>query len=682
MAISMSDYRCPPAAASEDTKVGWFREIVSQGEQWLKQQRAYPSIDEALDLILSPPTEAIPEDMSRVRVPRAKRQIRELVSIMANLRPTAANKTDNPAYYDHAAVFNKIDKWWWYNAFADRSFREGFQETAVTGTGYIGHSWDPDFHGPGRGDIRTDVWGAREVYLINPPRDHDLQRCYCVITVSRVPIHLVWAKYPLRAAEIAPDHGAKAWTRKGMDYVQSFMTSPLRALSGFQTTQEDRDDIFPTCDVYEATIYDQSINTTGHDVTMGKPGTSWEYTVPSYGSEIATGTFGWEGVPLFRKATVEDARLYPLRRRMIATSRVVLEDDTSPWWHGLVPLTRFRFDDWPWEALGFSLVRDVKAIEEDNNHLMRGITDAATIRLAPPMVADENLVSERLANRWNPRQPRQMYRLNMSMGEPIKPILPTNYADLPAYIPVWVQQMEERQDHIMGVRDLVAMAKARQIPSEGTIEKILEMAGPLAQDMTRNMERGMRDLGEFRRYLNLQFRSVKRSLQILGKAGVPEDVFDWDPATMVPSHVEGEDPAKGPSQFSQVERARRHAANFEYYVVPNSMGRLQQMSQKLLLLQLEKAGFPLDPWSKADLYEIDNFGPPPEGANNIIERWIAWQHILAELQAEGAQAQEAAAQGMGPTGAPPAPRGRPNVNRRAPRLAQKDGGTRSTITTS
>ena len=164
------------------------------------------------------------------------------------------------------------------------------------------------------------------------------------------------------------------------------------------------------------------------------------------------------------------------------------------------------------------------------------------------MVADENLVSERLAGRWNPRQPRQMYRLNMSMGEPIKPILPVNYADLPAYIPVWVQQMEERQDHMMGVRDLVAMAKARQIPSEGTIEKILEMAGPLAQDMTRNMERGMRDLGEFRRYLNLQFRTVKRQLQILGEGGVPAEVFDWDPGSMIPSHLEDEDPERGPSR--------------------------------------------------------------------------------------------------------------------------------------
>src|SRR5262245_13438392 len=261
----LSDYRAPAAAASQDTKVGWLREIISQGEQWLKQQRPYLAIDEALDQILSPAREAVPEDMSRGRVPRAKRQIRELVSILSNLRPTAANKSDNPKLYEQAVILNKIDKWWWYNTFADRSFREGFQETAVTGTGYVGHTWDPDFHGPGRGDIRTDVWGARDVYLINPPRDHDLQRCYAVITRSRVPVHLLWAKYPLRAPELAPDHGAKAWTQKGVDVVQSFMTSPLRALAGIHL-EDGRDDIFPTCDVYEATILDLSINTSGYDI--------------------------------------------------------------------------------------------------------------------------------------------------------------------------------------------------------------------------------------------------------------------------------------------------------------------------------------------------------------------------------------------------------------------------------
>src|SRR4029453_14434495 len=108
---NMSDYRAPAASTSEDTKVGWLSEIVSQGEQWLKQQRPYASIDEAPDPFSSPGwerypgttrrgAEADPEDMSRVGGPPSKGQLRELVSILSNLRPTAANKTDNTKYYE------------------------------------------------------------------------------------------------------------------------------------------------------------------------------------------------------------------------------------------------------------------------------------------------------------------------------------------------------------------------------------------------------------------------------------------------------------------------------------------------------------------------------------------------------------------------------------------------------
>src|ERR1019366_559937 len=103
--MGLSDFRCPPQSASHDTKVGYIRELVQTGEQWLKQQRAYASIDEALDLVLSVPEEQLPKDMSKIRIPRTKRQIRELVSIMANLRPTAANVTDNAQFYQQADIF-------------------------------------------------------------------------------------------------------------------------------------------------------------------------------------------------------------------------------------------------------------------------------------------------------------------------------------------------------------------------------------------------------------------------------------------------------------------------------------------------------------------------------------------------------------------------------------------------
>jgi len=671
-----SDFRVPDASASEDTKGGWAREIVSDGEQWLKQQRQYKSINASYDLILNPEQGPLPVDMSRVRVPRAKRQIRELVSILSSLKPTASNRTENAKYYDQAVLYNQIDSYWWYTTFADMQFREGFQTTALTGTGYISHVWDPDFWGPGRGDIRTDVYGAMDVLLIMPTRNHDLQDCYAVVFKQRVPLWKVAQKWPLRAPELVPEHGSKGWTQKGTDYVQSFMTSPLRVLSGFGDEKEHPDDIFPTIDLYDIYIQDASVNLTGRDVKMGKPGTSWEYTVPAFGSDIQTGMNNQMGLPNFRKATIEDARLYPLRRRMVATGDgKILDDGSSQWWHGKVPGTRFRFDDWAFNALGFPLANDVAAIEQDSTSIMRGISDMVQVALAPPMVADENMVSERLAQRFNPRQPRQMLRLNLQMGDALKNVLPVNYANLPNYIMEFLKYENESQDFIIGVRDLLSMAKAKQIPSADSIEKMIQLAGPIAEDMTRGMERGMRDLGEFRRMYNMQFRSLQMRIPILGeKAGTAED-FDWDPGTLVPSHMEGENPEQGSSRFSFMQRALDHARKFYYYVVPHSISRRENLQRQLVLLQLAKAGvLQIDRWTMAEMFEIDNYGKPPDEAITIEER-------LREQKLMDAR-DEALAQSVGGQQPQPGQRGRPPTNQKPPRVVNKSGGTRSTIATS
>ncbi len=672
-----SSYRVPAASANEDTKCGWLRETVQLGESWLKGQLAYRSIQEAKALILGSRDVGPNAEVSRLQIKRAKRQIRELVSIMANLRPTASNKSDNPKLYDTATALNKIDKAWWFNTFADRAFKDSFQAAAVTGTVYVEHGWDTDLLGYKRGDVFTGVYAADEVLLINPPKDHDLQRCYAVITKQRVPIHILHARYPLRAHEISPDYGVEGYTQQGLDYVQSFMSSPLRHLygSGNFTDSPAPDDIFPTVDVYTATINDLSINLTGSDIRMGEPGTSWEYTVPSLGSDIATGLKGWEGVPTYRKATADDARIYPLRRKIVATSTKILYDNTAEWWHGSVNLARFSFDDWWCEALGFPLTRDVVSIEEDSNSLSRGVVDAANIRLDPPIGYDENLVSERLALALNPRQPGQRVKLNMQMGEAIKALLPANYADLPNYVMETIRYLNDQQDWIIGSRDVMALAKAKQIPSEGTIDKLMEAAGPLAQDMTRSMERGMRDLGEMRRWLNLQFRTKRQLFAILGDNGVTEELFDFDPGTLIPSHMPDEDPEAGPSRYNRYQRAREFGSQLSYHVTANSMARLQQMSQKLIMLQLYQRGLlPSDPWTIAELFEVDGFGPPPESATNAIERHIEWTRVQAQLAAE-AQGQLQASGGQQPQ------RGRPNTNRRAPQLRSKGDG-RSTVTTS
>jgi hypothetical protein len=121
-------------------------------------------------------------------------------------------------------------------------------------------------------------------------------------------------------------------------------------------------------------------------------------------------------------------------------------------------------------------------------------------------------------------------------------------------------------------------------------------------------------------------------------------------------------------------RAKEHAKNFRFHIVPNSMHQITQTQRKLLLVQIAKAGvLPLDWWTLAEALDINNFGPPPIGTSNIMERWKAQKQIEMEMASDALQMQQGLGTDVG---------GRPPSFQRPPELEQKDGGQRTTITTS
>ena len=406
---------------------------------------------------------------------------------------------------------------------------------------------------------------------------------------------------------------------------------------------------------------------------MGRAGSSWEYAVPSFGSDIPTGMKDPKtGGELVRKAGFEDSMLYPLRRLIIATDSCLLNpdpaDQTSPFWHGKVPLIPFQMDDWPWEFLGFPLTHDTASMQGSIVNAMRAIDDSANVRLRPPLTYDNRNVSKNFMDRFDPRVPGQTVGMDMLMGELIKPLIPPQYYDVPNWMLEYVKGLEERVDKMMGLNDLVALAKARQVPSADSIEKLMELAGPIVTDMSRGMERSLRDLGEMIKVMFFQFYNTARRIQILGPDGVTEEDWDFEPGNLVPSHMPGEDKASA-SKTTNIERAKWHANNFVFHVTPNSLHQITQLSRKLLYFQLYKSGFPIDPWTVAEALDLPNFGIRPEGPQTIMGRWIVWLNTQAQLAKEGILPM-------------PPGRGRPASGNKSPQVQQKDGGARSTMATS
>jgi hypothetical protein len=644
-----SDWRCPPAYTAQgdlttsDRKLGWLREAIGEGEQFLKTQRAFMDMDRALDVIagVSPSDSRQARTLSGLRINRAKRNVREIVSTLSNLRPMWGYKNDNKLYDSHSVVLNKLVNSWWHNTFADRRIRQALQYAMVMGTGYISPVWKRDFWNAGRGDIFLNVYGPRDVLFVQLPSNHDIQGAYAVIIRIRTPIHVACAMWPTLADKFAPTYVASGALRRGMGRVTGFVTPILRRLGGGQNRREEDDTPFPMLDIFHTYIMDPSINLGPDPIVMGEPDTNFSYEVPVYQSEVETTQRDPKtGQRLMRKVSRDEAMLYPARRLLIACPECNLEisDGPSPWWHRKVPVIGFTPDDWPWEVCGYSPLRDMAPIQGGVNSLIRAVDDAANARLRPNVWYDANVLAKSVMDDLDFRQGGQSIPAPLGItGEPIKAILDPRWYTVDSYIPEFVKFLYEQMDHVSGVRDMTAIAKARQIPASESIDKLMEMMGPLVQDISRGMEAGMRDLGEMVKALFFQFYNAPRRVQILGeKDGLVEEDYDYEPASMLPSHVLGESTdTASPTPLWQ--RARWHMDNFVFHVTPQSLHQITQMSRKLLYLQLFRQGgtpFPMDPWTLGKELDID-IGKEPPATKDIISRWIEWRKVIQQMMPQG-----------------------------------------------
>ena len=671
MAVDFTSYRYPPQGAETKDLLGKLNEGRMQGETFLQGQRGYEDMDGAIDIIAGTADKRRPASLSRISPNWLKRNVREIVASLANIRPMWNFKNDNPAYDSHAGILNKLLHSWYLHTFADRAIRKALQYAAVQSRGYVSPVWKKDFWCYGRGDIELEVLGPRDVIPEQCGPDNDLQKAYAVHIHKEIPLNLAHAMWPAYADQITPDRSSSSNLRRGGGKLQRFISPVLDAASRLRGREADSRQL-PTVDVYFTYILDTTINFGSEERLMGEPGTSWSYKVPYVGMKMPTGINDEQGRPTFREAMPEDCMLYPKRRLVIWTKGCIMRDGPSYWWHGMVPVVPFSMDDWPWEFLGYSAIRDGASLQDSGVTLLRAIDDSQNAKLRPPLAYDEDSLSKAFMERFDPRQPGQKVAHNLSMGDPIKLLVPPTYYDIPQTIFAHIGNLVEMMKDLLGVKDISAITKARQMPSADAIEKMAEMAGPLMTDMSRTMEASIRLLGEMVKGLFFQFYDAQRRIQIMGPDGVTEQDYDYEPGNLVPSHLPGEPDTK-PSALSRLERARWHMNNIFLEITPNSLHQLTQTTRKLMMLQLKKSGVPIDSWTIAEAFDIPNFGSAPVGAKTVFERWVAEQRLMAELKNALAPPQPP---GQGKGG------GRPNSNAKPPHVQNKDGGTRSTISTS
>lgn len=713
--MAKDTYKAPAANARDAVKIGWLKEARQDGETYLKQQRAYVDIATSIDIIAGLDGKPVPDSLSSLSVNFIKRQAREMVATLSNMKPLWGYTTKNSLFDMQSYMLNHLVFHWWHSTFADRDIRSALQ-WALCGQGYASPIWRPEFWPDGLGDIQLYAYGPMTVMPIQLPSDGDLQEAYAVIIHLEVPLAQAHRMYPHYADLIKADRNQSSLFSRRLRTASPRMITPFLNMLNKGKEREDSVTSGPVCDLYNVYIMDRSINQSLNPVQMGKAGTSWHYEVPYLGQLMPDGT----------KADVDDCRLYPLRRLITATNNHILQDNTSPWWHGKVPIVKFSIDDWPWEFLGYSVIRDVRSIQDSINRALRGSDDWIQKMVRPDVEYDETRVSQAYMKRYDARVPGN--KIPKRYGQEAIRFVEGPNINLPG-VGGHIQMLREMLDHMLAIRDMSNLAKAAQIPSAESMDRILEMAGPVVTDISRGLERSLRDLGEMVKSLIFQFYNVSRRVKIMGKNGfIPEDFLPlskqeaiveelsnngglelgreasfltFNPNQLVPTQMAI--PQKSLMRIvpEPLRKAMAAKDGCVFHITPGSLHQITQMSEKLMYVQLWRDGrFPIDPQTVAERVGVDNFGSLPGDPVTILDRWQSWNKLqtqtMIQQQAMAMQAQMAAqaagiAQGAmaGPGGPPqaggaPPPgggghEGRPPSGEKPPHIEMKDGGTRSTI---
>jgi len=693
-------WQCPPAAASEDERLEWLNSAVEEGQYWLKQQRGFKDFSKAFDILSSRlnPDEVLAY-RSQLVTGRLKRNVREIVGAVSDIRPIWGYDSDNQAFSSNCRMMNQVNRAIYLEQYFDMALKKAHQWAASTCTGWMWPKYRRALYGTGKGDLTFATYGSPSVLPVQLPSDNNWQEAYAITILDELPIAMAHGMFPAFQDKLRPTSSRYWYAPEIRRAAKGNIMQRMFGRWGKGKEGQLSELYIP---IRYTFVIDLTLNKTDQMIPMGEPGTSWYYEVPNLGSDIPAG-MDRTGNPTFRKANENDSRLYPYRRLLISSENVIMYDGPAFDWHGQFPATPFKLDDWAWEAIGLSIVRDGYEVQMAMDELARGVMDKHRSQLDPAMGFDINAVSRNEAVSFDPLQPRQRVGFDGSMvNAPFVPVIPPDALRVDPSIPLFIQYLEQTGDYQLAVRDIISLAKARAMGGGvNEIEKVMEADGPIVRDISRGTERSLSMVGSQCKYHILQWYDTKRIIQYVGADGITKETMDFDPNSLVPSHMPDElqqndkgtyIPTMVNSRYTKVQRARFFADNLRLYITPHSVHELTQMTMKLGLIQLKKAGVQIDSRTIAEAWNLQNFGTKPEG-NTIWERYWNEQETVAQHAIRVKQIVDAIMQaGVSPTpamqgalgeqpGTPPR-EGRPPTGQQAPQLVSKDQGQRSTISES
>lgn len=592
--LTTAAYRMLPTGNSGPI-LSWVKDAIAEGEAIMQADPGWSMIDKNMDYISGRQkalmvTQDRPPYVSHVVLNETGRTHRRHISALTDIKPVYAYKTPNPNFQTQGLLLNNLTTVWWINTFADLALSDAASYASAAGSGDLVCEYDP-FYGP-MGDVTLDPRDSRDTIPIRPGRGASLQSWYGLILREAHSYNTLAGMYPDKLAllkQSASPWGAGVFTKlKGVAnrILGGGATTTLSGLNKVHTGSQNLsgNEVI----LYKVFLNDPAINTTAQPITLGRPGTSWCYTVKP------------------------GERLYPRKRLVVCTEAGVLFDGPNPYWHGMFPVSRLQLVHLPWSFFGLPLVSPQvqSGLADATNDVLNAMLDRIRQAGRPP-IAGNARVPEPMLRQFDMLNPKARMRTNEQQGTGLQVI---ELPELPSFTAELLSLMRTMQHDLTGDSTLDALqaAAANQSFDPESIEAWMNALSPELKLEGRRVELTLREIADMQKANIFQFYDKARRMQILGDAGMTLQDFDYDPGNLIPAMAPGDKgytPELDANQ-DQKDRAQFFLKLFTFYVTPNSLLALNAQAEKLKYTMMMRAGI-CDIWTYWEKMEVPNAGEPP-----------------------------------------------------------------------
>jgi hypothetical protein len=680
-------WQAPSFEAAPSRKIGWVEEQIQEAEGYMEGQPSYKNLASNLRVfngIFKDKTKSV------LITNELKYAVTKFTNTLAEVREIATFGSDIPAYKKMAEMLTRVSKCVYLESDFPFQILKVLQYATVMGVGYLWPKVRATEYGYGPREMNFDALGLLDVMPVQiPSRTNDIQDAYAVTVYDYMPIAEAHGRFPLfqgHLQTVGMNNYKSLLQAKRQDFAATWRYGDL------QDAGKSFGNLYT--EIRYTFIRDLRINTTGYELPMGDPGTTWFYRVPYRGKEIFGGFRN--GQPYNRPAMAEDCRVYPNLRLIISSNGLdrPMYDGPAFDWDPKIPIIQYTVDDLAWEPSGRSLVGDVASIETTIRKHERKVDQVITARLNPPMGYDLDNNGGPKIEHFDIFEPD--VRLGLSGGEPKKSFQSLLPEEVTVGSENWtfLKYLKEALLAELGLNDVGNLANMKLNIANDTADKMLESIGPIAKGIAMRIEKANKRVGERMKFLIPQWFDAARLIEYVGPDNIAKEMFDYNPDDMVPSHLpdelnNGVYPTE-PSRYDKLTRAKFFVKKLRLVSVPSTLLKITAMQQQLLYLQLKRGGAPLS-WLTV-FTKLDIANPEGEIDKSFKEeielekrKILAKIELMRELKEMGIDpsildsGQQQGGGGKGPGGQHAG--GRPSTGQKGPRIAQKgaQGGTPRTV---